>query len=112
WSGLFIAEGSREVARARAAGLRLVAAYYAPGLIDWAEEGEPVTEAVLRKMAYRADPEGVLAVVEAPQRALPRDGTLYLVAVGVEKPGNLGAIARSAEAAGADALIVADAEAD
>jgi TrmH family RNA methyltransferase len=111
-SGLFIAEGPREVTRARAAGLRLVAAYYAPELIDWAGEGEPVSEAVLRKMTYRADPEGVLAVVEAPQRALPRDGTLYLVAVGVEKPGNLGAMARSAEAAGADALIVADAEAD
>ncbi len=111
-SRLFIAEGPREVARASGAGLRLVATYYAPELIDWAEGGEPVSEAVLRKMAYRAEPEGVLAVVEAPQRELPRDGTLYLVAVGIEKPGNLGAMARSAEAAGADALIVAEAEAD
>ena len=63
-------------------------------------------------MAYRAEPEGVLAVVEAPARELPRGGTLYLVAVGVEKPGNLGAMARTAEAAGADALVVAEAQAD
>ena len=67
---------------------------------------------VLAKMAYRAEPEGVLAVVEAPTRELPRGGTLYLVAVGIEKPGNLGAMARSAEAAGADALVVAEGQAD
>ena len=111
-SGLFIAEGPREVTRARAAGLHVVATYYAPELIDWTEGGEAVSEGVLRKMAYRAQPEGVLAVVQAPERALARGGTLYLVAVGVEKPGNLGAMARSADAAGADALIVAEAEAD
>ena len=110
-SGLFIAEGPREVERARAAGLRIVATYFAPELLEW-PDGEPVSARVLTKMAYRADPEGVLAVVEAPKRELPRDGTLYLVAVGIEKPGNLGAMARSADAAGADALVVADAEAD
>jgi TrmH family RNA methyltransferase len=63
-------------------------------------------------MAYRSEPEGVLAVVEAPRRDLPRGGSLFLVAVGIEKPGNLGAMARSADAAGADALLVAEAEAD
>jgi RNA methyltransferase, TrmH family len=111
-SGLFVAEGPREVERARAAGLTLVATYFAPELVEWPHGGEEVSERVLRKMAYRAEPEGVLAVVEIPQRELPRDGTLYLVAVGIEKPGNLGAMARSADAAGADALLVADAEAD
>lgn len=111
-AGLFVAEGPREVERARAAGLTLVATYHAPELLDWPHGGEEVSERVLRKMAYRAEPEGVLAVVEIPQRGLPRDGTLYLVAVGIEKPGNLGAMARAADAAGADALLVADAEAD
>ena len=110
-SGLFLAEGPREVERARAAGLRIVATYFAPELLEW-DEGEEVSERVLAKMAYRAEPEGVLAVVEAPARELPRGGTLYLVAVGIEKPGNLGAMARTAEAAGADALVVADAQAD
>jgi TrmH family RNA methyltransferase len=110
-SGLFVAEGPREVERARAAGLRLVATYFAPSLLDW-DEGEEVSERVLARMSYRAEPEGVLAIVEAPGRELPRGGSLYLVAVGIEKPGNLGAMARSAEAAGADALLVADAQAD
>jgi TrmH family RNA methyltransferase len=110
-SGLFIAEGPREVERARAAGLDVVATYFAPDLLDW-PYGEPVSERVLRRLAYRAEPEGVIAVVEAPHRELARNGTLYLVAVGVEKPGNLGAMARSAEAAGADALLVAEATAD
>jgi TrmH family RNA methyltransferase len=110
-SGLFVAEGPREVERARAAGLRIVATYFAPELLEW-PDGEPVSARVLAKMAYRASPEGVLSVVEAPAPELPRDGSLYLVGVGVEKPGNLGAMARSADAAGADALVVADAEAD
>jgi TrmH family RNA methyltransferase len=110
-TGLFVAEGPREVERAAAAGLTLVATYYVPELIDWVG-GEEVSAAVLRKMAYRAEPEGVIAVVEAPRRELPRDGSRYLVAVGIEKPGNLGAMARSADAAGADALLVAEADAD
>jgi RNA methyltransferase, TrmH family len=109
-AGLFVAEGPREVARARAAGLTITATYFAPALIDW--DGEEVDERVLRKMSYRDDPEGVIAVVEIPERPLPRDSTLLLVAVGIEKPGNLGAMARTADAAGADALLVADAECD
>ena len=112
--GLFDVEGMRELARARLAGLRIQAVYSAPELVggdarspalDGAEE---VSARVHRHMSYRAEPEGVLAVVEAPHRELPADATLVLVAVGVEKPGNLGAMARSAEAAGADALLVAD----
>jgi RNA methyltransferase, TrmH family len=109
---LFVAEGPREVERARAAGLDVVATYFAPELLEWPHGGEEVSERVLRKMAYRDEPEGVVAIVAAPQRELPRDGTLYLAAVGIEKPGNLGAMARSADAAGADALVVAEAEAD
>lgn len=110
-SGLFIAEGPREVRRARDAGLTIVATYFAPALIAW-DEGEEVDERVLRKMSYRDEPEGVLAVVEIPQHTLPDDSTLLLVAVGIEKPGNLGAMARTADAAGADALLVGDAECD
>jgi len=100
-AGLFIAEGPREVERARAAGLSVQATYFAPELIAW-DEGEEVSARVLEKMAYRAEPEGVLAVVEIPQRTLPADAGLVLVAVGIAKPGNLGAMARTADAAGAD----------
>ena len=63
-------------------------------------------------MSYRDEPEGVIAVVQIPQGALPNDSTLLLVAVGIEKPGNLGAMARTADAAGADALLVGDSECD
>jgi TrmH family RNA methyltransferase len=106
---LFIAEGVREVERALAAGLVPRAIYVAPELLpEWTRAGsEEVSERVLAKMAYRAEPEGLLGVFEAPQRVLPDDATLVLVAVNIEKPGNLGAMARTADAAGVDALLVA-----
>jgi TrmH family RNA methyltransferase len=110
-SGLFIAEGPREVRRAREAGLIVRATYFAPALIQW-DAGEEVDERVLRKMSYRAEPEGVIAVVEIPHRAIPDNASLLLVAVGIEKPGNLGAMARTADAAGADALLVGHARSD
>jgi TrmH family RNA methyltransferase len=99
------------VERARVAGLTVRATYFAPELLAW-DDGEEVSARVLAKMAYRAEPEGVLAVVEIPQREVPPDATLILIAVGIEKPGNLGAMARTADAAGADALLVGDANAD
>ena len=99
------------MARARAAGLAVVATYFAPALIAW-DDGEEVDERVLRKMSYRGEPEGVIAIFEIPHRTLPEDSTLLLVAVGIEKPGNLGAMARTADVAGADALLVGDAECD
>jgi TrmH family RNA methyltransferase len=110
-SGLFIAEGPREVERVRAAGLTVQATYFAPELVAW-DEGEEVSARVLAKMAYRAEPEGVLAVVQIPQRNIPTEATLVLIAVGIEKPGNLGAMARTADAAGADALLIGAANAD
>lgn len=113
-AGLLLAEGPREVARALAAGLTARAVYVAPELAP-AWDGpctDEVSARVLAKMAYRAEPEGVLAIFEAPRRAVPDDATLVLVAVGIEKPGNLGAMARTADAAGADALLVAGADSD
>jgi TrmH family RNA methyltransferase len=87
--------------------------YHAPEVLpDWPHGGEEVTPRVLAKMSYRAEPEGVVAVFPTPPSETPADATLLLVAVGIEKPGNLGALARSADAAGADALLVADAVTD
>jgi TrmH family RNA methyltransferase len=111
--GVFVAEGPREVGRALAAGLVVRHTYVAPDLLPhWPHDGEEVSARVLAKMSYRAEPEGVLAVFEVPQRELPDDATLVLVAVGIEKPGNLGAMARTADAAGADALLIADGACD
>ena len=113
-SGLFVAEGRREVERALAAGLVVRAVYVAPELLDgWNRcDAIEVSARVLAHMSYRAEPEGVLAVVEAPHRPIPEDSTLLLVAVGIEKPGNLGAMARTADVAGADALLVGDGRVD
>jgi RNA methyltransferase, TrmH family len=127
-SGLLVAEGVREVERALAAGLDVREIFVAPELLpDWphthehananaqhtpAQRATEVSSRVLAKMSYRAEPEGVLAIVAAPRRALPENATLVLVAVGIEKPGNLGAMARSADAAGADALLVAEGNTD
>ena len=111
--GVFVAEGPREVERALAAGLVARHTYVAPELLPrWAHGGVEVSARVLAKMSYRAEPEGVLAVFEVPHRELPAAATLVLVAIGIEKPGNLGAMARTADAAGADALLVADAVCD
>lgn len=67
---------------------------------------------VFEKLAYRDRPEGLLAIALQVHRSLdslvlPSD-SLLLVAESVEKPGNLGTILRSADAAGADAVIVCD----
>ena len=99
---------ARSNARSRP-GLRRARIYVAPELLpEWTRPGaEEVSARVLAKIAYRAEPEGLLGVFETPQRALPEDATLVLVAVDIEKPGNLGAMARTADAAGVDALLVA-----
>lgn len=68
------------------------------------------------KVAYRGGTEGVIAVMEAQERRLEdlKLGERPLIAVleGVEKPGNLGAVLRSADAAGADAVILCDSPTD
>ncbi|MFX0537579.1 TrmH family RNA methyltransferase [Ornithinimicrobium sp. Y1847] len=71
-----------------------------------------LSRAAFEKAAYREGPDGFLAVVRAIDRRcadleLPAD-PLVLVCQGVEKPGNLGAILRTADAAGVDAVIAAD----
>ncbi|MEE9212794.1 MAG: RNA methyltransferase [Phycisphaeraceae bacterium] len=126
-TGLFIAEGMRQVTRALAAGLVLRELYQQhdarisdPGPGSWAAQAEvfDVTPRVMKKMAYRAKPQGVIAVFEQPAWRLdrlptdPATNDLWLVAVGIEKPGNLGAMARSAAGAAAAAMFVADAVVD
>lgn len=128
-AGLFVAEGAREIARALDAGLTPIEFYRCddPSLRGGAEAAAlaercgaagaarfEVTSALLSKMAYCENPEGVLAVFEQPRwtlDALPGLAAggpeLWLVAVGTEKPGNLGAMVRTADAAGAAGVLVA-----
>lgn len=71
-----------------------------------------VSSEVYEKIAYRGSTEGVIAEVKAVERGLEdvklSEKPLVIVMESVEKPGNLGAVLRSADAAGADAVIVCD----
>ncbi len=121
--GLLIVEGAAELALALAGSARPQAVYYCPALGLKPEEllaaairaGAEVVEVsapVFAKMAYRENPDGVLAVLAIVRRGLDdlptSERPLYIVAEAVEKPGNLGALLRSADAAGATGVIVCD----
>jgi TrmH family RNA methyltransferase len=123
-SAVTLVEGLAEVQLALAAGVRPEALYYCPelsgpaalGLADEAgaagAEVIRVSRAVFEKVSYREGPDGWLAVVPAVPSDLGRlrltERPLVLVCVGLEKPGNLGAILRTADAAGVEAVIAAD----
>ncbi len=76
----------------------------------------PVTQEVFDKIAVRENSGGVIAVAEMKTHRLSEvqtNGTpLYLILESVEKPGNLGAILRTADAAGVDAVIICDPQTD
>lgn len=122
---LFIVEGYRELKRALDNGRTPDALFHCaelflgsnePALIEQCRKAGaalfPCTPDVFQKMAYRERPEGLLALF--PQQHLTlADLTLpahplLIVAEAIEKPGNLGTILRSADAAGVDAVIVCD----
>ena len=71
-----------------------------------------LSKAVYEKVAYRGGTEGVIAEVRARYPGLEdlklKARPLVMVLESVEKPGNLGAVLRSADAAGADAVIICD----
>ncbi len=122
--GLLLVEGADEIALALAGGARPQTLFYYPGLSAQPVEGVlaaaaqagveliEVSLTVFQKLAFRENPDGLLAVVPAPSRKLGDlalgQRSLLVVAEAVEKPGNLGALLRSADACGADGVIVCD----
>ena len=134
--GLFVVEGRRELEHALEAGFRVRTVFVCPeiaGLSSRPSEarGEilssdfstslEMTEGALlveipaslyRKVAYREGTEGIIAEMEIRERHLEdlplSEHPLVVVLESVEKPGNLGAVLRSADAARADAVIVCD----
>jgi RNA methyltransferase, TrmH family len=124
-TGLFLVEGFREIRRALDAKVGVEKLWFCPALYLGNSEGEMVdraavagaeiieaAEAPFRKMAYRDRPEGLLAVCRQFDVSLERidigSSPLLLVVEAIEKPGNLGTMIRTATAAHADAVIVAD----
>jgi TrmH family RNA methyltransferase len=116
-AGLFLVEGRREVERALQAGLKPVTVLLGPRATPAEEalaQGEVLrlSEEALKRVSSRENPAQVIAVFPIPRRALkevrlPQD-PLVLVLLGLEKPGNLGAILRSADGAGAHLVLVAE----
>ncbi len=122
-SGLALVEGSREVTQAIAAGHIVENLIIAPMLLNpdskhviaTVQDKFPVTTVgaeVFARLAYRDQSDGILAVVRTQTTLLENlilgSRPLVIVLEAVEKPGNLGAILRTADAAAADAVIVCD----
>jgi TrmH family RNA methyltransferase len=125
----FLIDGAREIERAIAAGIQLLQAFICDELCDSADSRRArtsletlnaemlhVSPDVYGKLAFGDRHEGIVVVAETPRRILADirlpQGAIVAVVEGVEKPGNLGAILRSADAAGVDAVIVANGRTD
>jgi len=125
----FLVDGLREIHRARDAGIELVEVFVclercsrtrqrdvASLLGDLEGERFDVTPEVFDKLAFGDRAEGIVAVARTPDRRLGEidlpPAPLVAVIEGIEKPGNLGAVVRSADAAGLDAVVLADCRTD
>jgi TrmH family RNA methyltransferase len=129
--GLTLVEGYRELANARQAGWAVATLLVCEELAGEAIANElleparlvprpyeylPVSAAVFAKLAVRERSDGVLALLRTPSRTLADlqlpPNPLLIVLEAVEKPGNLGAILRTADAAPAHAVLVGDPRTD
>lgn len=125
---LFVVEGRKEVKRALKAGYEFTQIFYCSDILEPAffhemeirfpeETGfNQVTREVYNHIAYRNDVEGIIGWAVPRQHALQElrlgNNPLIMVLESVQKPGNLGAILRTADAAGLDALVVCDPQTD
>jgi TrmH family RNA methyltransferase len=121
----FLVEGYREIGRALEGGVEVEEIYVCPelylgenepalvaGVAATGAEVVPTSETPFRKVSYRDRPDGLLAVAcqfaTNLDRLDPTPPALLLVVESIEKPGNLGTMLRTAEAAGAGGVIVCE----
>ena len=117
---LFLAEGPQAVREALAAGLvrTLFVDHTRPAAMEefGAEATALVTSRAIESLAETEAPQGVIAVCAMPSRTLvdtlQADTSFVVVCAGIGDPGNLGTIIRTADAAGADAVVVTAGSAD
>lgn len=125
----FLIDGPREIARAIAAGVEIAEAFVCEELVEGDEAATAVAQLrgaagtfatvtleVFEKLCYGERGSGAVAVAVPPARSLAQlhlpSAPLVAVIEGVEKPGNVGAVLRSADGAGIDAVVVADPRTD
>ncbi len=124
-SGTFLIEGQREIQLARKGGYKIETVLFLPEMIKEAgvkaltgHEAEiiEISREVYQKLAYRNTTEGIIAIAKTKSLLLDDlklgENPLILVAESPEKPGNIGAMLRTADAAKLDAVIVADPKSD
>ena len=118
-SGVFVVEGKQENERALQFGFENIEFYICENIFGINHpEGKIhfVSSQVYEKLAYRGSSEGIIGIYKTKEFNLnefsPEENASIIVVESVEKPGNLGAILRSCEAFGIDALIVTDTKVD
>lgn len=111
-TGTFLIDSGREIARAHASGVEIVEIYGPPDADPGLRSFQAVRGPALEKLTYGERTDGLVAVARTPDVSLDRVhlglAPFLLVAIDIEKPGNLGAILRTADAVGADAVILND----
>lgn len=119
-TGLFVVEGRRELDHCLQAGYQADTLFVCPqlcvdGPLPQATHTLELSPQLYERVAYRGTTEGVIAQVRSRSLRLADiapattgRAPLFVVLEGVEKPGNLGAVLRSADAAGVDAVVVCD----
>ena len=125
--GLVAMEGARELGLALDAGYKLETVYLCNEVFTKSEYPEiinridkekiiEISHIVFNKLAYRENSDGILALIKPKNHSLESltlsDNPFIIVLESVEKPGNLGAILRTADAAKADAVIICDPNTD
>lgn len=122
--GLFVVEGKREVQLAIKGGYSVDTLMYVSDKVDdtffdqhYGFEIIQISSEVYQKIAYRESTEGMIAIVKVKDHSLEDlqfqgEHPLILVAESIEKPGNIGAMLRTADAAHIDAVILADPKTD